>query len=117
MPISSGFGYTPGDVVVVPFPCADRFARKLRPALVVSNEKLGGQGFLWLVMITSARNLGMAHDVPIDDSAEAGLPAPSVVRPAKIATLEPSRVVRRVGRLDQDKAAAVFAMVRSFIGR
>lgn len=117
MPSSSGLGYAPGDVVVVPFPYADRFAEKRRPALVISNDLIGANGFIWLVMITSARNPGMAHDVPIGDPSAVGLPAPSVVRPVKIATVEPARVIRRVGRLDQDTAAAVFAAVRSFIGR
>ncbi len=38
-------------------------------------------------MVTSAANRGWPADVPVSDLAKAGLPAASVVRPAKIATI------------------------------
>jgi mRNA interferase MazF len=43
---------------------------------------------LWVVMITSAQNRGWPGDVPVNNLAAAGLPAPSVIRTAKIATIE-----------------------------
>jgi mRNA interferase MazF len=80
-----------GDVVKVPFPYTDRATRQSRPALVVS---LGGieasHQLLWVVMITSAENRGRAGDVTVNDLEQAGLPAPSVIRTAKIATIEVS---------------------------
>lgn len=109
--------YAPGDVVVVPFPYSDRFAEKRRPALVVSNDEVMSAGFLWLVMITAAQNSGMDHDMPIEDLSAAGLSSPSIVRPLKIANVEPSRIVRRAGRLGAEQAETVFEAVRSFIGR
>jgi len=39
-------------------------------------------------MITSAENRAWPDDIPIADLSSAGLPAPSVVRTAKIATIE-----------------------------
>jgi len=87
------------DVVIVPFPYADRLAEKRRPALVVSSGALGRFGLLWVAMITSAKNEPWACDVPIPNLELAGLPAPSVVRPAKIACIDPVRVVGRAGRL------------------
>ena len=39
-------------------------------------------------MITSAVNRGWTGDVTISDIELAGLPIPSIVRPAKIATIE-----------------------------
>lgn len=109
--------YAPGDVVVVPFPYSDRFAEKRRPALVVSNDEVMSAGFLWLVMITTAQNSGMEQDIIIEDLSAAGLSRPSIVRPVKIANVEPSRIVRCAGRLGAEQAEAVFAAVRSFIGR
>jgi mRNA interferase MazF len=46
----------------------------------------------------------------------AGLPAPSVVRPAKIACIEPARIDRRIGRLDKAAARAVAQKLRGFLG-
>lgn len=109
--------YVPGDVVVVPFPYSDRFAEKRRPALVISDECLLSAGFLWIVMITTAQNSGMVHDMAIEDLSAAGLSRPSIVRPTKIANVEPSRILRRAGRLWPHQADAVFETVRSFIAR
>lgn len=45
-------------------------------------------GLLWAVIITSAQNRGWPGDVPVNNLAAAGLPVPSVIRTAKIATIE-----------------------------
>lgn len=78
-----------GDVIKVPFPHTDRPTRQTWPALVVSAEAIEeSHGLLWVVMITSAENRGWQGDVAVEDLARAGLPAPSVIRCAKIATIE-----------------------------
>lgn len=102
------------DIVVVPFPYADRLAEKRRPALVVSSPKLARHGVIWVIMITSALNESWSCDVAIADLARAGLSAPSVVRPAKIACIDPTRIVRRAGRLDKATARAVRLKLASF---
>lgn len=84
-----------GDVIKVPFPCTDRSTRQSRPALVVSAGGIEeAHGLLWVVMITSTGNRGWPGDVPVTNLAAAGLPAPSVVRTAKIATIEASDAAR-----------------------
>ena len=108
--------FGPSDVVVVPFPHADRLAAKRRPALVISNRKLAVHGLVWIAMITSAENEPWSSDVAIADLKRAGLPAPSVVRPAKIACIEPARIDRRIGRLDKTAARAVAQRLRGFLG-
>lgn len=95
MATSSPSVYRAGDVIVVPFPYSDRLAQKRRPALVVSDDRLHALGLIWAVMITSAKNAPQPQDFAISDLARAGLSAPSVVRPTKIA--RPSRR-RKVGR-------------------
>jgi hypothetical protein len=64
--------YVAFDVVVVPFPYADRLAEKRRPALVISSRKLVPYGLIWLAMITSADNVSWPCDVAIDDLEQAG---------------------------------------------
>ena len=77
------------DIVKVPFPYTERPVRQRRPALVIAaGALLVDQGLLWLGMITSAANRGWRSDVPISDLLTAGLPIPSIIRPAKIATIE-----------------------------
>lgn len=91
--------YSPGDVVVVPFPFTDRDASKRRPALVCSTEEFNGATRLVvLAMITSAAHVAWPGDVAITDLAAAGLSARSTVR-WKVFTLDQAFVLRRAGRL------------------
>jgi mRNA interferase MazF len=87
------------DVVKVPFPYTDRPIRQRRPALVVAADGLQqDHGLLWVLIITSAENRGWPGDVEVTDLAMAGLPAPSVIRTAKIATIE-AKEAERIGSL------------------
>jgi mRNA interferase MazF len=81
--------FEPWDVVRVPFPYTDRPVRQRRPALVLAAGELQARhGLLWLAMITSAAHQAWPGDVAVSDLDGAGLPAPSIVRPAKIATID-----------------------------
>jgi mRNA interferase MazF len=81
--------FDPWDIVKVPFPYTDRPVRQRRPALVLAAGDLQRKhGLLWLAMITSAAHYGWPGDVVISRLEVAGLPAPSIVRPAKIATID-----------------------------
>ncbi len=103
-----------GDVVRVPFPYTDRSTRQHRPALAVSDGPLGdGDRLLWVVMITSADNRSWADDVSLAETyADAGLPAPSVIRPAKIATIDVA-VATRLGRVDDERLARTMQAIRA----
>ncbi|HZP67841.1 MAG TPA: type II toxin-antitoxin system PemK/MazF family toxin [Rudaea sp.] len=105
-----------GDVVKVPFPYADRATRQRRPALVVSRSELAeGHGLLWVLMITSADNRGWPGDVTVTDLGAAGLPAPSVVRTAKIATID-ARDAEQLGKLAARERAQVMRRVAGMLG-
>ncbi|CAD7031801.1 type II toxin-antitoxin system PemK/MazF family toxin [Pseudorhizobium endolithicum] len=109
-------GFRRGDVIRVPFPYTDRDTRQRRPALVVSDGGLGeGGNLLWVVMITSAENRPWAADVAVPNRAEVGLPAPSVVRPVKIATVE-GRHVERIGSLPETVLREVMKRVEAIVG-
>jgi len=91
--------YSPGDVVIVPFPFSDRDATKRRPALVCSAAAFNDSSrHLVLAMITTASHNKWPGDVPLRDLAPTGLPAPSIVR-WKLFTLNETLVLRRAGAL------------------
>lgn len=98
--------YSPGDVVVVPFPFTDRDTVKRRPALVCSSELFNKRTkHLVLAMITTASHSSWSGDVAISDLRATGLPAPSVVR-WKLFTLDASFVLSRAGALSKvDRAS------------
>jgi mRNA-degrading endonuclease toxin of MazEF toxin-antitoxin module len=83
--------FEPWDVLKIPFPYNARPILEYRPVLVIAGGRFeSAHGLLWVVMITSATNASWPADVPITDLRSAGLPAPSVVRCAKIATIATS---------------------------
>lgn len=105
--------FDPGDIVRVPFPYTDRSTRQRRPALVVSRGGIGrNEGLLRVLMITSAENAGWPDDMLIDETREAtGLPIPSIVRAAKIATVEAAET-DRIGRLSDAAMADISRVLR-----
>lgn len=100
-----------GDVIRVPFPYTDSSTRQFRPALVVSGPQVQARhGLIWVVMITSAENRAWPDDVPITRLADSGLPAPSIIRPAKIATIDAAQGAR-LGRISADTRRKVMARI------
>jgi mRNA interferase MazF len=98
-------------VVKVPYPYTDRPVRQSRPALVIAQTgDATGLPMLWVLMITSAENRGWLADVPVSDAASAGLPAPSVVRCEKIATID-ARDTTTLGFLPQADRSVIAAQL------
>ena len=98
----------------MPFPYTDRPARQHRPALVIVAGAIEvTHGLLWVLMITSAENRRWDDDVVVSDLDRAGLPAPSVIRCAKIATIE-ARNAEPIGLIaarDRTKVAGHLARI------
>jgi mRNA interferase MazF len=100
------------DIVKVPFPYTSRPVRQRRPALVIASHDFSLAGdLLWVLMITSADNRPWPGDARISDLAEAGLPAASVVRPTKIATIEAADA-EALGRLPEADRAEISRRLR-----
>jgi mRNA interferase MazF len=66
-------------------------------------------------MITSAENRLWADDVPCGETyADAGLPAPSIIRPCKLATIE-SGHAEKIGRVNENLLERVVAYLQRSI--
>ena len=91
------------DIIKVPFPYTKRPIQQRRPALVIARfPHPGVPELLWVLMITSATHRRWPGDVDI-----AGLPAPSMVRCAKVATIEAKDAVK-IGHLADRTAVEMF---------
>ena len=99
------------DVVKIPYAVAG--TPEYRPALViVAGDILRLHGLLWVLMITSVRNKGLPGDVEIADSIAAGLGVPSVIRTAKIMTVEAGKaelIGALLGEQRKEVGSQVFA--------
>jgi len=102
-----------GDVVKVPFPYTDRATRQYRPALVVSTGGIEDRhGLLWVSMITSAQNRGWPGDIAVRDLKRARLPVASIIRTAKLATIE-AKDAAKLGTLRPPNLVDVLEAIRS----
>jgi mRNA interferase MazF len=98
--------YSKGDIVLVPFPFSDLSSSKTRPAVVVSTEDYEGEtGNIIVAMITSVLHAS-PFDCEIKEWKAANLLSPSWVR-VKLATLEPSLVRFRPGKLTAEDLSEV----------
>jgi len=105
------------DVVKVPFPYTNRPVQQRRPALVVAVPVApGAPELLWVLMVTSAANRGWLGDIVVSDLTVAGLPAASVVRSAKIATIEAGDA-ERIGYLPPADRSEVAEAVRGSLAQ
>jgi mRNA interferase MazF len=105
-----------GDVVRVLFPHVESNAHRHRPALVVTREPVGPDGLLiWVAMITNAKRKAWPGDVKVRDHKSAGLPIPSMIRTAKLATLETAGA-DKIGRLPDADLREVQLKIREHLG-
>jgi mRNA interferase MazF len=103
-------------IVTVPFPYVVQFAEKRRPALIISTAGLlKTHGLIWVAMITSAENRLWPEDISVAGNQACGLPAASVIRPAKIAAIEVSRVISVLGSLGKDDIVRVMSYFRASV--
>jgi mRNA interferase MazF len=106
-----------GEVVLVRFPFADVAATKKRPALALTKTiRSARYRLVTLAMITSqVEALKLDGDVLLKGWKSAGLLHPSLLRLAKVATVDADLVDKTIGRLSTaDHAAARGAFRRVF---
>jgi mRNA interferase MazF len=97
----------PGDIVLIHFPQTDLQAGKLRPALVVASTP--GRYADVLLALVSSRTYQIIPDFdeiidPSDSDYEAtGLKVRSVIRLARLATVESSVISARLGNISPER--------------
>lgn len=107
--------FSRGDLVRVPFPYTNRDTQQRRPALVIASD---GEGsfFLWVLMVTSATHRRWPGDIDLTEDAEiTGLPVPSIVRTAKVATIE-AEAAEKIGTISKETLATVQSALRTKLG-
>jgi mRNA interferase MazF len=105
------------DIIKVPFPFTEGTRDKRRPALVVSTETLSKEHRLyWVIMITSVIDPKWEGDIEIKDYTGAGLPVRSIIRTAKIATLQEDRILGRIGHLVRKESQQVLTQLNKWLG-
>lgn len=106
--------YKRGTVVLVPFPFTDLSGSKVRPAVIVSDGKVGAD--VVLLFITSQSKLKGKHLVRITPGEENGIKTKSKIVCSKIATLEAKIIIGELGVLAASDLKKVDIELKKVLG-
>mgnify|MGYP001581559775 CR=1 FL=1 len=100
-----------GDIVLIRFPQADLIAGKLRPALTLAVAP-GSHADLLLALITSRDYQAVPQFDEIFDPSDkdfemTGLKTRSVVRLARLTSVEPTTISARLGRISSERLKVI----------
>ncbi len=108
--------YKKRDIVFVPVPFSDNKNRKVRPALVISDDRVHATGDAIIVQITSkTKNDNLSIDIEETDTSFP-LPAKSFIRCHKIFVLEQHLIIEKISELKQGKYKSVINRINQIIG-
>ena len=109
--------FSPGDIVLVPFPISDKLSSRKRPALILAmTSREGGLSEITIAQITghtSGPKLKGEHT--IQNWQEAGLLRPSMAR-LRLATVPTTTVFRKIGTLAPQDLELIGNGVRDMLG-
>lgn len=94
-----------GDIVLVRFPFSNLIDYKIRPALIVSNNRHNKQSDAWICPLTTTKGI---KSVPVQHAlVEGKLEKESYAKTNVIATIEEDLIIKKIGKISNDKTAEV----------
>lgn len=104
-----------GTIVLVPFPFTDLSGNKVRPALVLYEQKNGEDCIVLFISSVSHAKLS-GNDVRIKATKANGLKVDSVIKADKVATLQRKIVLGELGMAESAIMKAVDARLKRVLG-
>lgn len=92
-----------GDLVLVPFPFSNLNELKVRPALIISNNffNLKNRDFILLPLTSVLKQEAFFIKIGQKDLVSGKLVKPSVIKLNKVFSLEKSKILSVIGKLDK----------------
>jgi mRNA interferase MazF len=88
-----------GDIVIVEFPYTDLISTKLRPSIILLENRFD----YMICFITSNIKLKDTYDILLQPTLENGLRAKSIIKTNKIITIDKLIVKGKIGQLNKDE--------------
>jgi mRNA interferase MazF len=88
-----------GDIILIPFPFTDLTGNKLRPAVIL----IATDYDLTLSFVTTQIKWKEATDIELLPTRTNGIKLPSLIRLSKIATVDKSLAIGKLGELQQNE--------------
>jgi len=105
--------YEQGDFVVLELPFTDLIGSKLRPVLVINKEDLGNDLIVLKITGTPGK---FRIKLTQEDLIEGKLKKESYIDSSSVFTVDKSLVVKRVGKLREEKVEAVLTLIGRILG-
>jgi mRNA interferase MazF len=90
-----------GDIILIPFPFTDLTGKKLRPAVILIETDYD----LTVSFITTQFKWKESTDIKLFPTSSNGIKTPSLIRLSKIATVDKSLVIGKLGEIQQNDMA------------
>lgn len=100
--------------MLVPFPFTDLSGNKVRPAIIISDGKIGDN--VVVVFVTSKLKTKEKHAIKIKPSVQNGLKTLSFVHCGKIASLSKRIILGELGQLEESDRAEIDTRLRGVLG-
>lgn len=109
--------YIQGDIVLLPFPYSDLSAKKVRPAIIISNSNLNSVSDIVVLAISSKKMGDENLEICIDncDLEIGNLPLKSYVKIFKIINIHSSIVIKKVAHLKKIKLRTISSSLKNII--
>jgi mRNA interferase MazF len=104
--------YSPGDVVLVKFPFSDLLNFKVRPAVVLKDQK---DDLLLVPVSSKISGNKMVKQLKDTDLTGQKLPVQSVIRYTKLFTLNKRIVYKKLSALKQDSMSGLLETVLAYL--
>jgi len=105
--------YLQGDIVLTQFPFTDLSGSKLRPAVIISNDKLNAAGDYVCIQITSKKFTDDCFFVLRDSNVSIPLKLDSGIRLQKIFTVNSSIVKQKISAVTESTLAEIIEAINS----
>ena len=102
---------TKADIILIPFPFTDLTGNKLRPAIVLIEI---GQD-LTICFITTQLKWEELTDIELLPTKYNGIKKPSLIRLSKIATVDKSLAVGKLGELQKNKMEELYSKLKRLL--
>jgi len=100
-----------GNIILIPFPFTDLAGNKLRPAVVLIKTDYD----LTVSFITTQLKWKEPTDIELVPSKANGIKKPSLIRLSKIATIDKSLAIGKLGELTQNEIIELNAKLKKLL--
>jgi mRNA interferase MazF len=106
-----------GDILLVPFPFSDQSGRKVRPVIVISNDRFNENSSDLLVVGVTSNISKDRHTLNLDnkDLEEGKLFTKCCIKVENILRMDKQLVVKKIGKIKNEKLEAIRKVIIEII--